>query len=243
MNGMISETIAIITSVIVLGVFMAIGFVSVKSGYVKKEATSYLSHILTRIVFPIWIMSKLLSNEVTVEQLSDRLPLFIAGLLFIAIAVTDLLDGRIARKYNMVTDFGKFMDPIADKILVSGIMLCICIRCENIETLYFAALVVVLFREFAVSAMRMIMANKKTVVAANILGKLKTIFQIICISCTLLEPVLYETIEGLFLDGKQFILSRILPLTWISTVLMMGFAIVSGVVYIAKYWKYLDDEQ
>ena len=108
MNGMISETIAIITSVIVLGFFMAIGFVSVKSGYVKKEATSYLSHILTRIVFPIWIMSKLLSNEVTVEQLSDRLPLFIAGLLFtqttmlLGILITKLLKMEDKQKYVFV---------------------------------------------------------------------------------------------------------------------------------------------
>ena len=87
------------------------------------------------------------------------------------------------------------------------------------------------------------MANKKTVVAASILGKLKTIFQIICIGCALLEPVLYETIEGLFLGGDQFILSKILPLTWISTVLMMIFAIISGIDYIVKYWKYLDPEK
>ena len=55
-----NQMLAIITSVLVLGLFMAIGFVSVKSGYVKKESTSYLSHIVTRVVFPIWIMSNLL---------------------------------------------------------------------------------------------------------------------------------------------------------------------------------------
>ena len=76
------QMLAIISSVTVLGLFMAIGFISVKTGYVKKEATSFLSHIVTRVVFPIWIMSKLLSNEVTVEQLLDRLPLFIGGLVF-----------------------------------------------------------------------------------------------------------------------------------------------------------------
>ncbi|MBQ6809304.1 MAG: AEC family transporter [Clostridia bacterium] len=99
---------AIISSVSVLGIFMAIGFISVKSGYVKKEATSFLSHIVTRLVFPIWIMSKLLSNEVTLQQLFDRLPLFISGLVFtqstmlLAVLITKLLKMEDKRKYVFV---------------------------------------------------------------------------------------------------------------------------------------------
>ena len=167
----------------------------------------------------------------------------IAGLVFLAISITDMLDGHIARKYNMITDFGKFLDPIADKILVSGIMLCICVRYEAIRYLYFTALVIVLFREFAVSAMRLIMANKKTVVAASKLGKVKTILQVVCIACALLEPVLYYGIERFLMAGKSFVLTQYLPLTWVSTVLMVLVAVISGIEYIAKYWKYLDPEQ
>lgn len=103
-----NQMIAIITSVTVLGLFMAIGFVSVKSGYVKKESTSYLSHIVTRVVFPIWIMSKLLSNDVTIAQLMDRLPLFIGGLVFtqstmlLGILITKLLKMEDKQKYVFV---------------------------------------------------------------------------------------------------------------------------------------------
>ncbi len=103
-----NQMLAIISSVTVLGLFMAIGFISVKSKYVKKEATSFLSHIVTRIVFPIWIMSKLLSNDVTIEQLTDRLPLFLGGLIFtqstmlLGILITKLLKLEDKRKYVFV---------------------------------------------------------------------------------------------------------------------------------------------
>lgn len=103
-----NQMLAIISSVTVLGIFMAIGFVSVKSGYVKKEATSFLSHIVTRLVFPIWIMSKLLSNDVTVAQLWDRLPLFLGGLIFtqstmlLGILITKLLKMEDKQKYVFV---------------------------------------------------------------------------------------------------------------------------------------------
>ncbi len=167
---------------------------------------------------------------------------FIAGIVFILTSITDMLDGKIARKYNMITDFGKFMDPIADKIMVAGMMLCICVRCENIRLLYFVATAVVIFREFAVTSMRMIMAKNNTVVAANKLGKIKTVSQTVCISCALFEPAIYYAISRLFLDGEAFVLEKYLPLTWISTVLMIIFTVISGVTYIVKYWKYLDPE-
>ena len=173
----------------------------------------------------------------------------IVGFLFILTSVTDLLDGKIAREYNLVTDFGKFMDPIADKILVTGIMLCICMRCESLKLLYFVALTVVLFREFTVTSMRLVMAKKDTVVAANIFGKIKTVFQIICVSCALLETPLYWTIGKLAekISGKEVeffgALMKYLPLTWITTVAMIFFTVFSGYIYIKSYWKYLDPQK
>ncbi len=162
----------------------------------------------------------------------------IAGIVFIITAFTDMLDGRIARKYNLVTDFGKFLDPIADKIMVTGVMLCIIMRCEELRYLFFIATFVVIFREFAVTSMRLIMANNNTVIAASKIGKIKTVVQIVSIACALLEPVLYHLLG--ISDIEVF---KYLPLTWVSTLLAILFTVISGVDYIAKYWKYLDPEK
>ena len=103
-----NQVTTIMSSVMLLGLFMAIGFISIKTGYVKKEATSFLSHIVTRLVFPIWIMSKLLSNDVTLQQLFDRLPLFLGGLIFtqstmfLGILITKILKLEDKRKYVFV---------------------------------------------------------------------------------------------------------------------------------------------
>lgn len=103
-----NQVTVIISSVLVLGLFMAIGYISVKSNYVKKESTSFLSHIVTRIIFPIWIMSKLLSDDVSMEQLLDRFPLFVAGLVFtqasmlLGIFITKLMNMENKQKYVFV---------------------------------------------------------------------------------------------------------------------------------------------
>lgn len=87
---------------------MAIGFISVKIGYVKKETTAYVAHIVTRIVFPAWIVAKLLSNDVTVAQIVDRLPLFVAGitltlaLMLLGILLSKLLKLENRRKYVFI---------------------------------------------------------------------------------------------------------------------------------------------
>lgn len=162
----------------------------------------------------------------------------IAGFVFIITAFTDMLDGKIARKYGLITDFGKFLDPIADKIMVTGVMLCIMMRCEEIRYLFFVAIFVIIFREFAVTSMRLIMAGNNTVIAASKIGKVKTVMQIVSIGCALLEPVLYHILG--IADVAVF---KYLPLTWISTVLAVLFTVISGVDYIAKYWKYLDPEK
>lgn len=100
-----------------------------------------------------------------------------ATLLFIAASITDLLDGYIARKYNLVTDFGKFADPIADKILV--ISACVCL----VETGVLPAwsVLIIIFREFVVSGIRMSAAAKSIVIPADKLGKLKTVTQMLAI--------------------------------------------------------------
>ena len=116
---------------------------------------------------------------VMVFLLADGIPFrwLIGGLCFGAASITDMLDGRIARKYNLVTDFGKLMDPVADKMLIMSTL--VCFVQENICAAW--VVVVILFREFLVTSMRMIAADKGKVIAANIWGKIKTVTQMIAI--------------------------------------------------------------
>lgn len=97
--------------------------------------------------------------------------------IFIVASLTDLLDGKIARKYNLVTDFGKFADPLADKILVVAAMLWF----VEVGRMPAWALLIVLLREFAVSGLRMIASDKGRVIAAGWSGKVKTAATMVCL--------------------------------------------------------------
>ena len=108
--------------------------------------------------------------------------------IFIVASLTDMLDGKIARKYNLVTDFGKFADPLADKMLVTAAMLWF------VETGKMAAwmLLIVLVREFAVSGLRMIASDKGRVIAAGWSGKVKTAATMVCIVVMFLRKIAYS---------------------------------------------------
>ena len=102
---------------------------------------------------------------------------WVALALFIIASLTDLADGKIARKYNLVTDFGKFMDPLADKLLVCSAMICL-IELERIPSWI---VVVIIAREFIISGFRLIAAENGRVIAASYWGKFKTTFQMIMV--------------------------------------------------------------
>ena len=97
--------------------------------------------------------------------------------IFIAASLTDMLDGKIARKYHLITDFGKFMDPLADKMLVTAAM----VWFVEIGQMAGWALLVVLLREFAVSGLRMVASDKGRVIAAGWSGKVKTASTMVCV--------------------------------------------------------------
>ena len=103
--------------------------------------------------------------------------MYVALAIFIIASLTDLLDGKIARKYNLVTDFGKFADPLADKMLVTAAMLWF----VEIGQMPAWALLIVICREFAVSGLRMIAADKGRVIAAGWSGKVKTAATMVCV--------------------------------------------------------------
>lgn len=156
--------------------------------------------------------------------------------IFLITAFTDFLDGKIARKRGLVTDFGKFLDPLADKFMVLSAMMCIMYRSHSnvlLFNIFMWLVMVTVFRELAVASIRLIAAkNANIVVAANMLGKIKTVSQIVCVMAALLEPVLAR-IDVLFFFGSY-------PVTIVSSVITLVMTVWSGIVYIATYWKYLD---
>ena len=182
-----------------------------------------------------------------VLMLLQRIPYneFFALAVYAIACISDALDGHIARKYNLITDFGKFMDPLADKFMVIGAQFIILYRAMTAEVpskiftpLFFWALLIVVFRELAVTSIRLVVSGSSgIVVAANMLGKIKTCTQIACVICCLAEPVIYAYIPALNSWGE------ILPVSIATTALMLIFTVWSGLNYILSYWKYLDPEK
>ena len=102
---------------------------------------------------------------------------YIALAIFIIASLTDLLDGRIARKYNLVTNFGKFMDPLADKLLVCAALICL-VEMDRIPAWI---VIIIMSREFIISGFRLVAADNRVVIAANYWGKFKTTFQMVMV--------------------------------------------------------------
>ena len=148
---------------------------------------------------------------------------YIALVIFIVASLTDLLDGKSARKYHLVTNFGKFMDPLADKLLVCSAMICL------IQTGQLAAWIVIIIisREFIISGFRLIASDNGVVIAASYWGKFKTTFQMLMVITLILN----------------------LPYTWfqaLGTVLIyvsLALTIISLIDYIVKNKDVLKDQK
>ena len=192
--------------------------------------------VLRMCMVPIFVIVMMVSNALWAN---------IVGLvLFVVASLTDMLDGKIARKHNLVTDFGKFMDPLADKFMVIGALLVILYKtmtfgkCDLFTTLFFWAVLIVIFRELAVTSIRLVVSGSSgIVVAANMLGKIKTCTQIACVVCCIAEPAIYAAVPAL--EKMQ----ALLPASIVTTALMLLFTLWSGINYIVSYWKYLDPEK
>ena len=108
---------------------------------------------------------------------------YIAVAIFIVASLTDMLDGKIARKYNLVTNFGKFMDPLADKLLVCSAMICLI----ELDRLAAWIVIVIIAREFIISGFRLVASDNGVVIAASYWGKFKTTFQMLIVIVLILD--------------------------------------------------------
>lgn len=177
--------------------------------------------VLRVALIPFFVAAMMLTGKFYVSGYD--VCIFIGLFIFVAASITDWFDGKIARKHGLVTTFGKFLDPLADKILVVTALICFIARSPMwVDAV---AVILILAREFMVSGVRLVAANEGVVVPAGIWGKLKTAFTMIAIVAIML-------LEGLGVHNIW--INEIL--IWIAALL----TVISGVQYLAAYWKYID---
>lgn len=173
----------------------------------------------------------------------------IALAIFIAASLTDMYDGKIARRDHLITDFGKFLDPLADKFMVIAAIfgiVCRAFREQNrwMFWIFMAMLIVTIFRELAVASIRLVASTSGgVVVAANMLGKIKTVTQMICIILALFEPVAHDILGRIFDGFQKNDLYGFYVFSYLAAAAAIVFTVWSGVVYLKSYWKFIDPEK
>ncbi|MBQ9948899.1 MAG: CDP-diacylglycerol--glycerol-3-phosphate 3-phosphatidyltransferase [Oscillospiraceae bacterium] len=167
----------------------------------------------------------------------DAIPLnYLWALAVFGIAsLTDMIDGKVARKYNMITDFGKFLDPLADKILVAAALVCM----VELKWTYSWVVVIILVREFAVSGVRLVAAGseKKVVIAAGWLGKVKTAVTMVAIAVILVLHVLTDNLALIPTGAYVGIISDVLMIASAALTLW------SGIQYMYDYREFIDPKK
>ncbi len=169
------------------------------------------------VPYPSWV-----PNSVAINDFLNMNGRIIAAIIFLLAAATDGVDGYIARSRNMITDLGKFLDPIADKLLVTAALVAFSERQEISSWIVF----IILAREFIVSGFRIIAANKGLVIAASWWGKVKTITQMVAIVFVMLDNYPFSTFTAIPFDDILMIIAMLLT-------------IISGYDYLKKNWNVL----
>ena len=186
--------------------------------------------IIRIIMVPLFMVSLMLTKAID-NTFANTVLYIVSAILFGAAAITDFIDGKMARKYNLVTNFGKFMDPLADKFMVIGALIAAAYVYDNLRLWLLITIAVTVFRELAVSGVRLVAVNADNVViAAAMPGKIKTFSQCIFMELVILEPMIL---------GKIQFFVKYTPLTYICMAVMVFFTIYSGLQYIKAYSKYI----
>ena len=196
---------------------------------------------------PVMVTFLLLPASVIPWQVAYGIGLVVFALT----SLTDMLDGKIARARNLITNFGKFMDPVADKFMVIGTFLAMMFRMMNpavygvsyqslFVVIYFVSVLLVIFREMAITSLRLVLVNTSgQVVAAKMLGKIKTVCQMVSICILFIEPLVDSLL--CYLD-PTFFFAHVFPLSYFFIALMLVFTILSGFDYIKGGWKHISTD-
>jgi CDP-diacylglycerol--glycerol-3-phosphate 3-phosphatidyltransferase len=176
---------------------------------------------------------------VTALLLEEVLPhSWLIGLIIFAVAsYTDHLDGKLARKYHQITDFGKFLDPLADKIMVISALVCF----VQLEVVPAWCVIIIIAREFMVTSLRLVAAPKGLVIAANMWGKIKTVSQIVAI-CGIMGLSYLSQLQKMklnlwFLTSEE-VVNQIYPvINWILILVATLATVISGFVYMRQNWN------
>lgn len=155
-----------------------------------------------------------------------------ALVVFALASITDALDGHIARSRNLVTNFGKFLDPLADKVLVISALVCF----VDMGLAGAVPVIIIIAREFMVSGLRLVTAGEGVVVAAGIWGKLKTAFTMVAIVVILLFAVIFGKDSASY---EMWVTAVEQTLIWISTAL----TVISGAIYLNGYKSYINTDK
>jgi CDP-diacylglycerol--glycerol-3-phosphate 3-phosphatidyltransferase len=179
--------------------------------------------VLILLIFPIEKIGLDLPTIIVSGKVQVNIKYFICGILFLIASITDSLDGHIARKYNMVTDFGKVMDAIADKLLVNGVL--IILACTGFINMIIP--VIIISRDIIVDSIKMVVGNKVGAVGASSAGKLKTVFMMCGVTLMLFYNLPFE-LWGLRIADFLIMTATIL-------------SVVSGVEYYLKNKRFLTE--
>lgn len=179
------------------------------------------------LLVPVFVVALLFMRDVKIWGF------ILPAIIYIITGLTDMLDGKIARKYNLVTDFGKFIDPLADKFMVISsqiaILVWMLLRGEELLALVFVWVVlIILLRELGVTSLRLVVAGKSgIVVAASMLGKIKTVSQMVGTVVMIVEPIIPFFSENHILS---YVMMGIMAFT----------TLFSGIDYLKAYLPHID---
>lgn len=167
----------------------------------------------------------------------------IALLVFLFAALTDWLDGWLARKFGQVSEFGKFMDALSDKVLTLGMFISL-LALDEIAKWTLFPILLILSREFLITGLRLVASGRGKTLAAEKVGKLKTVIQLTCICLFLGKIAVEHDFSNILPPDFQESLVGLLQISGrISLVAATVITVFSGIVYLSKYWRFFIEEE
>ncbi|MBO4688923.1 MAG: CDP-diacylglycerol--glycerol-3-phosphate 3-phosphatidyltransferase [Clostridiales bacterium] len=166
--------------------------------------------------------------------------MIVAAVLFVIASITDLVDGKIARKYNLITNLGKFLDSLADKMLVISVLIAL-VDLNRISAVWVC---IIVLREFAVTGIRMLASAQGVVMAAKMIGKIKTVTQMIAITYLMFESLLIKIFHAILSSAEVSDITNYVQI--VGNILFIGcviMTVISGMDYVLNNLKYFKENK